>query len=77
MLSGCAKLPSFNIPNTVTSIGGFVLSDCPKLEYIIIPDCVTYIGESVFYNTGIKSATISKNITAILIKIANFIHIFI
>lgn len=65
MLSGCAKLPLFNIPNTVTTIGGFAMSDCHKLEYIIIPDSVTYIDDSAFYNTGIKSATISKNITAI------------
>lgn len=65
MLSGCAKLPSFNIPNTVTSIGSFAMSDCPKLEYINIPDSVTYIDDAAFYNTGIKSATISKNITAI------------
>ena len=65
MLSGCAKLPSFIIPNTVTSIGAFAMSDCPKLEYINIPDSVTYIDDAAFYNTGIKSATISKNITAI------------
>ena len=41
-------ITSINIPNSVTSIGGYAFYDCTSLTSIIIPDSVTYIGRYAF-----------------------------
>ena len=39
---------SYNIPNTVTSIGNGAFSGCASLTSVTIPDSVTSIGDSAF-----------------------------
>lgn len=47
--SGCSRLTSITIPNSVTSIGNSVFSECSSLTNVTIPDSVTSIGTNVFY----------------------------
>ena len=57
---------SFDIPNTVMSIGDHAFVGCSKLTSINIPDCVTNIGNFTFYEcSGLKSFTIPNGVTSI------------
>ena len=57
---------SYNIPNTVTSIGDGAFSGCASLTSITIPDSVTSIGDSAFSGcTSLTSITIPKNVSSI------------
>ncbi len=53
--SGCSRLTSVVIPDSVTSIGTSAFRDCTSLTSIKIPDSVTSIGGYEFY--GCKSLT--------------------
>ena len=46
--SGCTRLTSVTIPDTVTSIGNYAFRNCTGLTEITIPDGVTSIGEGAF-----------------------------
>ncbi len=49
-------LPSFDIPNSVTEIGGFAFGVCTGLTSVTIPNSVTTIGSYAFeYCTGLTS----------------------
>ena len=53
--SGCSRLTSVTIPNSVTSIGNSAFSGCTNLPSITIPNSVTSIGNSAFYGcTNLK-----------------------
>ena len=57
---------SYNIPNSVTQIGGGAFHDCDNLTSITIPNSVTYIGNEAFKDcTNLTSVTISDSITTI------------
>jgi hypothetical protein len=53
--SGCSKLASVTIPNSVTSIGNSAFSGCSGLTSITIPNSVTSIDQYAFRNcSGLK-----------------------
>ena len=57
---------SYDIPNTITNIGGFAFYGCTSLTNITIPDSVTNIGSSAFcYCTGLIRITVGNSVTAI------------
>ena len=57
---------SFEIPNSVTSIGSYAFSDCRSLTSITIPNSVTSIGNYAFYYcTSLASVTIPNSVTRI------------
>ena len=57
---------SYNIPNSVKSIGNSAFEDCKKLTNIKIPDSVTSIGDSAFNHcTNLLRITIPDSVTCI------------
>ena len=64
--SGCTRLKSVTIPNSVTSIGYNAFGGCTSLASINIPNSVTSIGDSVFYGcTSLASIDIPNSVTSI------------
>ena len=63
---GCSALKSIIIPDSVTSIEGYVFSGCTSLESANIPSSVTVIGDSMFYECSkLTSITIPDKVTRI------------
>ena len=60
----CTNLRKVNIPNSVTSIGGYAFAGT-AITSITIPDSITSIGYAAFQRTGLTSATIPDSITII------------
>ena len=57
---------SYEIPDSVTTIGDYVFERCTGLTSITIPDSVTSIGDYVFARcTGLTSITIPDSVTSI------------
>ena len=64
--SGCSRLTSVTIPNSVTSIGSQAFYNCSSLISVTIPNSVTSIGGSAFYACkGLTSFTIPNSVTNI------------
>ncbi|MGI6471703.1 MAG: leucine-rich repeat domain-containing protein [Candidatus Methanomethylophilaceae archaeon] len=60
------KTGSFEIPDSVTSIGASAIYKCSGLTSVIIPEGVTFIGSYAFYQcTGLTSVTIPASVTTI------------
>lgn len=66
MGSGCEHLESFDIPDSVISIGSNAFSGCKSLTSIEIPENCTYIGTRAFYQcTSLTSFEIPSSVTTI------------
>ncbi len=64
--SGCSKLTSITIPNSVTGIGTDAFYGCKGLTSITIPNSVTGIGCDAFrYCSGLTSINIPNSVTTI------------
>ena len=48
LFQGCGSLESFDIPETVTSIGGACFNGCSTLKHLVIPERVTRIRYAAF-----------------------------
>ena len=67
VFSGCIKLTSVTLPNTITTIGEQAFSDCSNLTSIIIPNSVTTIENCAFMCcTGLTNVTIPNSVTTIM-----------
>ena len=64
--SGCSRLTSVIIPDSVTSIGGYAFRNCSSLTSVTIPDSVTSIGDWAFsYCYNLTNVTIPDSVTSI------------
>ena len=64
--SGCSRLTSITIPNSVTSIERCAFSGCSGLTSITIPDSVTSIEDYAFKGcSGLTNVTIGNSVTTI------------
>ena len=64
--SGCSKLTSITIPESVTSIYDFAFNNCSGLTEVTIPNSVTSIGIQAFnYCSGLTEVTIPNSVTSI------------
>lgn len=64
--TGCSRLVSVNLPDTVVSIGINAFSWCSKLTDVTIPNHVTTIGDYAFASCdNIKTITIPEKVTKI------------
>src|SRR5574344_1943941 len=60
------KSQTYEIPNSVTSIGANAFSNCTGLTSVTIPNSVTSIGADAFsYCSGLTSVTIPNSVTSI------------
>ena len=66
---GCRGLTAINIPESVTSLGGYAFAECKSLTAINIPEGVTSIGRSAFAHcSSLTSITIPEGVTSIGIE---------
>ena len=66
MGTGCQYLESFDIPDSVISIGSNAFSGCKSLTSIEIPENCTYIGSRAFYQCqSLTSFEIPSSVTTI------------
>ncbi|MDO4280061.1 MAG: leucine-rich repeat domain-containing protein, partial [Peptococcaceae bacterium] len=61
--SGCQKLTSLNLPDSLIKIGDRAFAYCVNLNELDIPDNVTEIGSTAFGNTGIEKLVIPAGVT--------------
>ena len=62
---GCGDT-EYTIPDSVTTIGGYVFYSCDSLTSVTIPDSVKTIGNGAFgYCTSLESVTIGDSVTTI------------
>jgi hypothetical protein len=63
LFSGCSKITSITLPDTITSIGNYAFQGCTSLKSITIPDTITSIGNYTFQGcTSLKSITIPSSV---------------
>ena len=66
VFSGCTKLTTINLPESLTSIGNEVFSGCTGLTTINLPASLTSIGNEVFSGcTGLTTINLPASLTAI------------
>ena len=61
----CLHLTSITIPDTVLVLKDFLFRGKESLTEVNLPDSIMDMGESCFYNTGIKSIVVPKNLKKI------------
>ena len=65
-VSGCTRLSSIEIPNSVTSIGNSAFSSCSGLTSVNVPESVTTIASSTFYGcSSLLSVTLGSDVNQI------------
>ena len=63
----CSSLENINIPTNLVEIEDSAFAGDTKLRLVVLPTSLTTIGSQAFYNTGIISLKIPKNVTNIAI----------
>lgn len=63
--SGCTKLSSVTIPNTIRKIGPSAFGGCSSLTSVTIPRSVKIIGAYAFYKSGLTELFIPATVTQI------------
>lgn len=61
----CSSLAEVNIPNNVTSIGGYAMRGTTLLKAVQLPENLTSIGSNAFYNSGLESISIPRYVKTI------------
>ena len=64
--SGCSRLTSVTIPDSVTNLSSWAFSGCRGLTRMVIPNGVTSIGDSAFSGCiGLMDVTIPDSVTSV------------
>jgi len=62
----CTSLEEIYLPETINDMSGwYIFGECPNLKKVNIPTLVTTIGNGCFFNSGIETFIIPKNLTSI------------
>ncbi len=61
----CKSGNEYIVPDSVTSLGTYAFEGCWELQNITLTDNIISIGDHAFYDSGILSITIPKNVTTL------------
>lgn len=65
VFEGCSSLEDVRLPANLETVDGWTFCDCEALKSIELPESLTNIGNFDYWNTGLTSFTIGKNIQRI------------
>ena len=72
-LYGCSGLESFDIPETVTTMGSRVFLNCSSLTSIVIPNGVTQIGVRIFEGcTNLETVNMGASLSTLVTETDHF-----
>ena len=65
IFANCSKLSSLHLSSSLKSLPYYMLYRTTNLKEVQIPESVTSIGEGAFYDSGIQSVVIPKNVNTL------------
>jgi hypothetical protein len=65
VFAGCGSLRAVTLGNKISHIANDIFLWCYSLTNLIIPDSVTNIGYGAFYQSGLKTITLPRNVASL------------
>ena len=70
MCRNCRDLTEVNLPDGITSIGGYAFQNCTNLALTVLPDGITSIGNNAFQNcTNLALTVLPDGVTSIGVEV--------